>query len=87
MALNMSVLHARVRNGQLHLDTPTSIPEGAALKISVDDEDDDLDATDRVALDLAISRTWAAIQAGQRQPAAKLLASLRRAMSARRGFR
>jgi hypothetical protein len=87
MPLNMSVLHARVRKGQLHLDAPASIPEGAVLKISFDDEEDDLDATDRVALDLAIARTWASIQAGQRQPGAKLLASLRRAMTARGSFR
>jgi hypothetical protein len=83
----MPVLHARVVNGQLHLDTPTSIPEGTVLTLTVDDEDDDLQATDRGALDLAISRAWASIQAGERPPVAKLLASLRRAMTARDSFR
>jgi hypothetical protein len=82
----MAVLHARIINGQLRLDTPTIIPEGAALNISVENAEDDLKTLDRAELDLAISRTWAAIQAGQR-PGPKLLALLRNAMIALHGFR
>jgi hypothetical protein len=63
----MSSLRARVINGRLRLDTATSLPEGTVLDLVVDDEGDDLDESDRAALNSAISRAWASVQAGQGQ--------------------
>jgi hypothetical protein len=40
----MSVIRARVVNGRLQVDAPTSLPEGTVLNLVVDDEGDDLDA-------------------------------------------
>lgn len=74
----MSVMRARVINGRLQLDAPTSLPEGTVLNLVVDDEGDDLDATERAALDAGISRAWASIQTEQGRPAAEVLASLRK---------
>jgi hypothetical protein len=76
--VRMSVIRARVVNGRLQLDAPTSLPEGTVLDLVVDDEGDDLDASERAALDSAISRAWASTQAGQGRPAAEVLASLRK---------
>jgi hypothetical protein len=76
--LGMSVIRARVVNGRLQLDAPTSLPEGTVLNLVVDDEGDDLDVSERAALDSAISRALASTQAGQGRPAAEVLASLRK---------
>lgn len=76
--VRMSVIRARVVNGRLQVDAPTSLPEGTVLNLVVDDEGDDLDATERAALNSAISRAWASTQAGTGRPAADVLASLRK---------
>lgn len=74
----MSGIKARVVNGRLQVDAPTSLPEGTVLDLVVDDEGDDLDVASRAALDAAISRAWAAVQAGQGRPAQEVIASLRK---------
>jgi hypothetical protein len=76
--VRMSVIRARVVNGRLQVDAPTSLPEGTVLNLVVDDEGDELDATERAALDSAISRAWTSTQAGKGRPATDVLASLRK---------
>lgn len=44
----------------------------------VDDEGDDLDDAERAALNSAISRAWAAVQAGDGRPADEVLEALRK---------
>ena len=61
----MSAIRARVRNGRLIVDEPTSLPEGTELDLVVDDEGDNLDEAERAALNAAISRAWASVQAGK----------------------
>ncbi len=61
----MSSIRARVRNGRLIVDEPTSLPEGTELDLVVDDEGDHLDEAERAALNAAISRAWASVQAGK----------------------
>jgi hypothetical protein len=47
----MSTIRARVRNGRLIVDEPTSLPEGTELELVVDDAGDTLDEAERAALD------------------------------------
>jgi hypothetical protein len=74
----MSAIRARVQNGRLVLDAPTTLPEGTVLDLVVDDEGDDLDEGERSALTDAISRAWAAVKAGHGRPADEVLASLKK---------
>jgi len=62
----------------LILDTPTDLPEGRVLDLVVDDEGDELDETERAALNEAISTAWASVQSGRGRPAGEVLASLRK---------
>ena len=72
----MSTIRARVRNGRLIVDEPTNLPEGTELDLVIDDPGDDLDDSQRAALDAAITRAWASVQAGEGRPAADVLADL-----------
>ena len=74
----MSGLRARVKDGRLVIDEPTSLPEGTVLDLVLDDEGDDLDITERAARDVALLRAWQHTQAGLGRPAADLLKDLRR---------
>lgn len=74
----MSGVRARVQNGRLVVDEPTSLPEGTILDLVLDDEGDDLDETERTARDDAIERAWLDAQAGLGRPASDVLKDLRR---------
>ncbi len=71
-------VRARVRNGRLIVDSPTTLPEGTVLDLVVDDEGDDLDPAERAARDAALLRAWEEARAGEGMPAAKVLDRLRR---------
>jgi hypothetical protein len=73
----MSAIRARVENGRLLVDEPTSLPEGTVLDLVVDDEGDSLDGAEREALDAAILSAWRAVQEGHGRLAADVLADLR----------
>ncbi len=72
----MSTIRAQVRNGCLIVDEPTDLPEGTELDLIIDDEGDQLDEAERAALDSAIARAWASVQAGEGRRAADVLADL-----------
>jgi hypothetical protein len=74
----MSTIRARVENGRLVLDQPTTLPEGTVLDLVLDDEGDGLDEAQRTALNQAISRAWASLRAGEGRSADEVLASLRK---------
>ena len=74
----MSGLRARVKNGRLVVDEPTSLPEGTVLDLVLDDEGDDLDASERAVLDEAITKAWRQALDGKGRPADSLLRDLRR---------
>jgi hypothetical protein len=74
----MSGLRARVKDGRLVIDEPTSLPEGTVLDLVLDDEGDDLDATERSARDAALLRAWQQAQAGKGRLAADVIKDLRR---------
>ncbi|MBK6580468.1 MAG: hypothetical protein IPG17_30785 [Sandaracinaceae bacterium] len=79
----MSAIRARVENGRLLVDEPTSLPEGTVLDLVVDDEGDALDALEREALHAAILAAWQSVQEGRGRSAADVLANLRAPRSAR----
>jgi hypothetical protein len=73
-----SGLRARVRNGRLVLDEPTTLPEGTVIDLVADDEGDDLTDEERRALHSALSASWNSAEAGRLRPASAILDELRR---------
>jgi hypothetical protein len=73
----MSGVRARVKNGRLVVDEPTSLPEGTVLDLVLDDEGDDLDDAERKLRDEALLASWQQAQRGQGRPAQDVLRDLR----------
>ena len=71
-------LRALVKNGHLVLDEPTTLPEGMVLDLVVDDEGDDLDDEERVALHEHLAAAWDSASRGNVRPADEILNELRR---------
>jgi hypothetical protein len=77
-SIHMSRLRARVENGRLVVDEPTSLPEGTVLDLVVDHEGDDLTVEERRALhDEALSATWTSAEAGRLRAASAIFDELR----------
>lgn len=74
----MSPLQARVENGRLVLDEPTTLPEGTVVDLVADDEGDDLTDQERRVLHEALSASWTSAQSGRLRPASAILEELRR---------
>jgi hypothetical protein len=74
----MSPLQARVENGRLVLDEPTTLPEGTVVDLVADDEGDDLTDEERRALHEALSASWKSAESGRLRPASAILDELRR---------
>jgi hypothetical protein len=72
----MHALKARVHNGRLTLDEPTTLPEGSEVEISVADAEDDLDEAQRAALLAAIDEGLADVAAGRTMTTDELKQSL-----------
>ncbi len=72
----MSAINARVKNGRLVLDEPTSLPDGAEVRLWVV-EGDDLDDADRDALHEAIREGLDDAKAGRTIDANEWAAELR----------
>jgi hypothetical protein len=71
-------LRARVENGRLILDEPTSLPEGTVVDLVADDDGDDLTDEERRALHDALAASSRSAQAGKLRPATDVLDGLRR---------
>ena len=72
----MSAINARVKNGRLVLDEPTSLPDGAEVRLWVV-EGDDLDDVERDALHDAIREGLDDAQVGKTRDADEWRAELR----------
>lgn len=70
-------LRAVVKDGRLVVDEPTTLPDGTVLDLVVDDEGDDLDATERATLHAHLESSWEAARRGELIPAEDVLAELR----------
>jgi hypothetical protein len=75
----MSGLRARVENGRLKLDEPTTLPEGTVLDLVIDDDpEDDLDEDERRARDESIRRGLEDGRTGKTRPASEVIDELRK---------
>ena len=72
----MGAIMAKVKNGRLVLDEPTSLPEGAEVRLEVVDGDD-LDAGERGALHRSIDESLADEEAGNVQDLRTIIGELR----------
>ena len=70
-------VRATVRNGRIVLDEPTKLPEGTVLDLVLDDEGDDLDASERAARDASLDRSWQQAKSGEGRSADEVLGKLR----------
>ncbi len=68
------MLKARVRNGRLTLDEPTTLPEGAEVHVIVDS--DELDAEERKELQAALDEGMSDLDAGRCEDAETVIAEL-----------
>jgi hypothetical protein len=73
----MSLLRARVVNGRLILDEPTTLPNGTVIDLVADDEGDDLTDEERRALHETLSASWTSAEARRLRPASAILDELR----------
>jgi hypothetical protein len=72
----MLPLRARVINGRLVLNEPTTLPEGAEIELAF--VEDDLDDVDRARLHDALDAADDELRAGKWKPGTQLVAALRR---------
>jgi hypothetical protein len=68
---------ARVIDGRLIVDEPTTLPEGTVLDLVVDDEGDEMNEEERAELHKHIERSWKSARQGALRPAEKILGELR----------
>ena len=73
----MSPLRARVQNGRIVLDDPTTLREGTLIDLVADDEGDDLTDAERRALHEALLASGKSADAGRLRPASAILDELR----------
>lgn len=71
----MLPLRARVRNGRLVLDEPTSLPEGTEIELAY--IDDELDDESRARLHAALDAADTELRAGKGLPGEQIVAALR----------
>jgi hypothetical protein len=74
----MKPLRARVQNGRIVLDEPTTLREGTVIELVADDEGDDLTDEERRSLHEALSASSDSAERGRLQPASAILDELRR---------
>jgi hypothetical protein len=74
----MSPLRARVQNGRIVLDEPTTLRDGTVIDLVADDEGDDLTDDERRALHEALSASMQSAEAGRLRSASAILDELRR---------
>jgi len=72
----MSPLRARVTNGRLVLNEPTTLPEGTEIELAL--IEDDLDDTDRAQLHTELDAADDELRAGKSISGKQLAAALRR---------
>ncbi len=75
--LVMSPLRARVENGRLLLDEPTTLPDGTVLDLVAGDQGEDLTDEERRALHEALSTSSTSAEAGHLRPSSAILDELR----------
>jgi hypothetical protein len=77
MVMAMQPLRARVRNGRIVLDEPTTLPEGTELELVPADGGDGLDDQERAELEQAIEEGLADAREGRHEDASVVMDRLR----------
>jgi hypothetical protein len=75
---SMRAIRAKVFNGRIVVDEPTTLPDGTILDLVLNDEGDELSPEERRALDAAISKAWDATKAGRVRSASDVITDLRK---------
>lgn len=75
----MNALKAHVKNGQIVLDEPTPLPEGAPVFVLMGDEADEMNDEERAALGQALDEADEDIAAGRVVSEEQMWAALRAA--------
>ena len=73
----MSGIRAKVKEGRLLVDEPTSLPEGTVLELVLDDEGDDLTENEREALNATLAKAWQSAKKGNVRPARAIIGEIR----------
>lgn len=73
----MNRLRARVENGRLILDEPTTLPDGTVLDLVLDDEGDDLSDEEREELHKALTASLESSEQGRTRPISEIIEELR----------
>lgn len=71
----MHAMKARISDGRIVLDEPTTLPDGEVWLVAMND--DDLDEEDRTALDASIDEGLEDAEAGRHEDAFEVMARLR----------
>ena len=74
----MSPLRARVEHGRILLDEPTTLPEGTVIELVADDDGDDLNDEERLALHKSLAASWESAKTGRTRSASEILDDLRK---------
>jgi hypothetical protein len=74
---SVHALRAKVVNGRLVVDEPTSLPDGTEIDLAVLDPGDELDEQERAALHAALADAWRSARSGQTSDAQSLFEKLR----------
>lgn len=69
-------MRARVINGRLVVEEPTTLPDGTVLDLILEGEGDDLTPEERGRLDAALSRSAESASVGQARLAAEVIHDL-----------
>jgi hypothetical protein len=72
----VKTLRARVQDGRLVLDEPTSFPEGTEVELGLAVEDE-LAEAERAALDTGLEQAWEQARRGEKVPARVAMRELR----------
>jgi len=74
----VSSFRARLENGRLILDEPTTRPDRTVIDLVADDGGDDLPEEERRALHAALWASWQSVEAHRIHPASTILDELRK---------
>ena len=72
----MKLLRARIQDGHIVPDEPSGLPEGTVVNIAVLDEGNDLEESEREALNATIRASHASLRSGEAIAAEDVLREL-----------
>jgi hypothetical protein len=71
-------LRGHIENGRIVVDEAVDLPDGTEVKLTLVDDNDELDDEDRARLNAALDESQAEIDRGEGIPATEVIAELRK---------